>query len=171
MERKSVKRVLGVLVTLFLVAGLVVGCTGGTKPEQGQQEQKKIGLVISTLNNPFFVTLRDGAQQKADELGYELIVLDSQNDSSKEYSNVQDILQQGISLLLINPVDSDAVAQFFLIVVGVQIAGNHIAGYPPRNTNFKIQVLSALRCHLNSDIAVPRILSGLFQQHFLAGHS
>ncbi|NLG95641.1 MAG: ribose ABC transporter substrate-binding protein RbsB, partial [Acetomicrobium flavidum] len=110
MERKSVKRVLGVLVTLFLVAGLVVGCTGGTKPEQGQQEQKKIGLVISTLNNPFFVTLRDGAQQKADELGYELVVLDSQNDSSKEYSNVQDILQQGISLLLINPVDSDAVA-------------------------------------------------------------
>jgi len=83
MERKSVKRVLGVLVTLFLVAGLVVGCTGGTKPEQGQQEQKKIGLVISTLNNPFFVTLRDGAQQKADELGYELVVLDSQNDSSK----------------------------------------------------------------------------------------
>lgn len=110
MERKSVKRVLGVLATLFLVAGLVVGCTGGTKPEQGQQEQKKIGLVISTLNNPFFVTLRDGAQQKADELGYELVVLDSQNDSSKEYSNVQDILQQGISLLLINPVDSDAVA-------------------------------------------------------------
>jgi len=85
MERKSVKRVLGVLVTLFLVAGLVVGCTGGTTPEQGQQEQKKIGLVISTLNNPFFVTLRDGAQQKADELGYELVVLDSQNDSSKEY--------------------------------------------------------------------------------------
>jgi len=110
MERKSVKRLLGVLVTLFLVAGLVVGCTGGTTPEQGQQEQKKIGLVISTLNNPFFVTLRDGAQQKDDELGYELVVLDSQNDSSKEYSNVQDILQQGISLLLIKPVDSDAVA-------------------------------------------------------------
>lgn len=108
MERKSVKRVLGVLVSLFLVAVLVVGCTGGTTPEQGQQE--KIGLVISTLDNPFFVTLRDGAQQKADELGYELIVLDSQNDSAKEYSNVQDVLQQGISLLLINPVDSDAVA-------------------------------------------------------------
>lgn len=109
MERKSVKRVLGVLVSLFLVAVLVVGCTGGTTPEQGQPE-KKIGLVISTLDNPFFVTLRDGAQQKADELGYELIVLDSQNDSAKEYSNVQDVLQQGISLLLINPVDSDAVA-------------------------------------------------------------
>jgi len=108
------KRLVSTLLILFLALGVMTGCgtsqTQNEQPSQGQKtEEKKIGLVVSTLNNPFFVTLRDGAQKKADELGYKLVVLDSQNDSSKELSNVQDILQQGISLLMINPVDSDAV--------------------------------------------------------------
>nr|2IOY_A Chain A, Periplasmic sugar-binding protein [Caldanaerobacter subterraneus subsp. tengcongensis]2IOY_B Chain B, Periplasmic sugar-binding protein [Caldanaerobacter subterraneus subsp. tengcongensis] len=70
---------------------------------------KTIGLVISTLNNPFFVTLKNGAEEKAKELGYKIIVEDSQNDSSKELSNVEDLIQQKVDVLLINPVDSDAV--------------------------------------------------------------
>ena len=71
---------------------------------------EKIGLVVSTQNNPFFVTLKEGAVQKANELGYELIVLDSQNDPSKELGNVEDLLVKGVDVLLINPTDSDAVA-------------------------------------------------------------
>ena len=70
---------------------------------------EKIGLVVSTQNNPFFVTLKEGAVQKANELGYELIVLDSQNDPSKELGNVEDLLVKGVNVLLINPTDSDAV--------------------------------------------------------------
>ena len=50
---------------------------------------EKIGLVVSTQNNPFFVTLKEGAEAKAKELGHELIVLDSQNDPSKELGNVE----------------------------------------------------------------------------------
>lgn len=71
---------------------------------------EKIGLVVSTQNNPFFVTLKEGAEAKAKELGYELIVLDSQNDPSKELGNVEDLLIRGVDVLLINPTDSDAVA-------------------------------------------------------------
>ncbi|GAB6108701.1 hypothetical protein JCM19376_26570 [Fusibacter bizertensis] len=70
---------------------------------------KKIGLVISTLNNPFFVTLKEGAEEKANEMGAELTVLDSQNDPSKELSNVEDLITQGVDMILINPTDSDAV--------------------------------------------------------------
>lgn len=32
-----------------------------------------IALVVSTLNNPFFVSLKDGAQKEADKLGYNLV--------------------------------------------------------------------------------------------------
>lgn len=71
---------------------------------------EKIGLVVSTQNNPFFVTLKEGAESKAKELGHELIVLDSQNDPSKELGNVEDLLIRGVDVLLINPTDSDAVA-------------------------------------------------------------
>ncbi|NCD33742.1 MAG: ribose ABC transporter substrate-binding protein RbsB [Spartobacteria bacterium] len=68
-----------------------------------------VGLVISTLNNPFFVTLKDGAVEKAQTLGMDLTVLDSQNDPAKEISNVEDLISRGVDVILINPADSDAV--------------------------------------------------------------
>lgn len=71
--------------------------------------EDSMALVLSTLNNPFFVTLKEGAEKKASDLGYDLIVLDSQNDPAKELSNVEDVLNKNIKLLMINPADSDAV--------------------------------------------------------------
>lgn len=68
-----------------------------------------IALVVSTLNNPFFVSMKDGAQQEANKLGYNLVVLDSQNNPAKELANVQDLMVRAPKLLLINPTDSDAV--------------------------------------------------------------
>ncbi|PRY20951.1 ribose-binding protein [Aliiruegeria haliotis] len=68
-----------------------------------------LALVVSTLNNPFFVTLKEGAEGKASELGYELLVLDSQNDPAKELAAVEDVLNKDVKLLMINPTDSDAV--------------------------------------------------------------
>lgn len=85
---------------------LLMGCSiGGVA-----SAKETIALAVSTLDNPFFVTLKDGAQQKADELGYNLLVLDSQNDPAKELANVEDILVRGAKVLLINPTDSEAVA-------------------------------------------------------------
>ncbi|MDD7544656.1 ribose ABC transporter substrate-binding protein RbsB [Actinobacillus porcinus] len=71
--------------------------------------KETIALTVSTLDNPFFVSLKDGAQKKADELGYKLVVLDSQNDPAKELSNVEDLTVRGAKVLLINPTDSAAV--------------------------------------------------------------
>ena len=73
------------------------------------QAQDTLALVVSTLNNPFFVTLKEGAEAKAGELGYKLLVLDSQNDPAKELANVEDVLNKNIALMMINPTDSDAV--------------------------------------------------------------
>ncbi len=72
-------------------------------------EAAKVGLVVSTQDNPFFVTLKEGAVSKAKEMGHEIVILDSQNDPSKELGNVEDLLIKGIDVLLINPTDSDAV--------------------------------------------------------------
>lgn len=35
-----------------------------------------IALVVPTLNTPFFVSMKEGAQQEANMLGYNLVVLD-----------------------------------------------------------------------------------------------
>ncbi|SFN69573.1 ribose-binding protein [Xenorhabdus japonica] len=53
--------------------------------------------------------MKDSTQKEADKLGYNLIVLDSQDNPAKELANVQDLTVRGIKLMLINPTDSDAV--------------------------------------------------------------
>ncbi len=69
----------------------------------------KLGLSLSTLNNPFFVTLKDGAEAAAKAAGVELIVVDAQDDPAKEATNIEDLIQRGVSALLINPTDADAI--------------------------------------------------------------
>ncbi|MGC3874683.1 ribose ABC transporter substrate-binding protein RbsB [Halomonas sp. GXIMD04776] len=91
------------LLASAVAAGLGIGTTGTAMAD-------KIALVISTLNNPFFVTLQEGAQKKAEELGHELIVLDSGNDAARELSNIEDALSRDVDLLMMNPTDSDAAA-------------------------------------------------------------
>ncbi|NHB88838.1 ribose ABC transporter substrate-binding protein RbsB [Photorhabdus tasmaniensis] len=80
-----------------------------------------IALVISTLNNPFFVAMKESAQKEADKLGYNLIVLDSQDNPAKELANVQDLTVRGTKLMLINPTDSDAVGNAIIIANNAKI--------------------------------------------------
>ncbi|HML37312.1 MAG TPA: ribose ABC transporter substrate-binding protein RbsB [Bacillota bacterium] len=99
-----------VLVLVLIMAVGMFACGGNTEEKTpAGDEGATIGLVVSTLNNPFFVDLKDGAQAKADELGATLVVLDSQDDSATEMSNVEDLITQGVDLIMINPTDSDAV--------------------------------------------------------------
>ena len=75
------------------------------------ETQDSVGLVISTLNNPFFVALKEGAEAEAEKQSISLIVLDSQNDPAKELSNVEDLISRQVRILLLNPADSDAAAR------------------------------------------------------------
>jgi ribose transport system substrate-binding protein len=68
-----------------------------------------IGLSVSTLNNPFFVDLRDGAQRMATELGLELLVTDAQDSVSTQINDIEDLVQRGVAVLIVNPTDSAAV--------------------------------------------------------------
>ncbi|MGX1982252.1 ribose-binding protein [Thermolongibacillus altinsuensis] len=111
------KKLGSILMVLMLgLSVLLVGCSleGGTKTTSGDQAKKKegdmkIGLSISTLNNPFFVTLKEGAEKAAKEANVELTVVDAQNDSAKQISDIEDLIQQGVDLILVNPTDSSAI--------------------------------------------------------------
>lgn len=92
------------------LATLISAALLSTTVSVAAHAQDTMAIVLSTLNNPFFVTMKDGAKAKAKELGYNLIVLDSQNDPSKELSNVEDLTVRGVKAILINPTDSDAVS-------------------------------------------------------------
>ena len=72
-------------------------------------EPVKIGLSMNTLNNPFFVTVVEGANAKAKELGVRLIVVDAQNDPGKEITNIENLIMQKVDVLILDPSDSDSI--------------------------------------------------------------
>ena len=69
-----------------------------------------VGMSVSTLNNPFFVSLSEGAQEAAKEKDVQLIVVDAGDDAAKQTNDIEDLISKNISVLIVNPVDSDAVA-------------------------------------------------------------
>lgn len=90
-----------IMLSLILISGIFNGAV--------QAQDLKIGLSVSTQNNPFFVSLKEGAQQKAEEIGANLIVADAQNNASNQMSSVENLIVRQVDVLIINPVDSDAV--------------------------------------------------------------
>jgi len=117
---KSGKKLLGGILAMTMAATLF-GCSveggspAGSGSSSGSGDGKasgsgSIGLAVSTQNNPFFVTLSEGAKAKATELGVELIVVDAGDDPAKQTNDIDDLISKNISVLIVNPVDSDAVA-------------------------------------------------------------
>jgi ribose transport system substrate-binding protein len=102
------------LMLAFVTACSMESPAGNSDSESGSNDsgdgEYTIGFSISTLNNPFFVTLQEGADAKAEELGVHLVVLDAQDDDAKQVSDVEDLVQRGVDIILINPTDSASVA-------------------------------------------------------------
>ena len=113
------------IISLLLVIAMVFcfAACGNTAEEGTDAEAVSVGIAVSTLNNPFFVDLVQGAQDKADELGIALQVADAGDDSAKQASDIEDLVSSGIQVLIVNPCDSDAVAPAVesAIEAGVQV--------------------------------------------------
>lgn len=90
-----------IALTLGAAALVATGCSG-----TGASGDITIGLAVSTLNNPFFVELQQGAQEMADKLGAKLTVVDAQNDATNQVNQVQTLVTQGVKAIILNPVDS-----------------------------------------------------------------
>lgn len=90
-----------IALTLGAAALVATGCSG-----TGASGDITIGLAVSTLNNPFFVELQQGAQEMADRLGAKLTVVDAQNDATNQVNQVQTLVTQGVKAIILNPVDS-----------------------------------------------------------------
>lgn len=109
-----------VILTILLPILLLVGCgpafsleaPGGAEEivvENMEPAEITVGLSVSTLSNPFFVSLEEGVNTLAIENGTQVISVDAQDDSAKQSNDVDDLIQQGVDVLLINPVDSAAI--------------------------------------------------------------
>lgn len=89
--------------------GIVIDGEGGSTGSKASGASGAIGLSISTQNNPFFVTLAEGAKKAAKRAGVPLTVVDASDDATKQVSDIEDLVSKNVSVLIVNPVDSDAV--------------------------------------------------------------
>ncbi|MBT2617302.1 MULTISPECIES: ribose ABC transporter substrate-binding protein RbsB [unclassified Bacillus (in: firmicutes)] len=106
------------IVSIIMVLSLMVlaacsmdsGLTDDKKEKKDSMKDVKVGVSISTLNNPFFVSLKDGIEKEAKEKGMKVTVVDAQDDTAKQISGIEDLILQKVDVLLVNPTDSSAIS-------------------------------------------------------------
>ncbi|MFJ5519846.1 ABC transporter permease/substrate-binding protein [Streptomyces griseoluteus] len=91
-----------------VVTVAVVGATSFLHSGSASTANPKMGLSLSTLNNPFFVQIRSGAEAEAKKRGVDLTVTDAQNDASQQANQLQNFTSSKLGAIIVNPVDSDA---------------------------------------------------------------
>ncbi|QDV25207.1 D-ribose ABC transporter substrate-binding protein [Aureliella helgolandensis] len=100
-QNRSILRCISPLAWLLLIA--MIGCSSPVS----KSEKPRIAVIISTLNNPWFVVLGETARDRAAELGYEATLFDSQNDTAKESAHFDNAIAAGYAAIVFNPTDAD----------------------------------------------------------------
>ncbi|MER7199251.1 transporter [Streptomyces sp. CB01635] len=101
--KQAAQYVIAAVVAAAIIGGISLWNNGSSG------KSTKLGLSVSTLNNPFFVQMKAGAQAEAKKEGVKLTVTDAQNDASQQANQLQNFTSEGMSSVIVNPVDSDAV--------------------------------------------------------------
>lgn len=103
------------LVAVLTLSLVLMGC--GTQSTDNKNagtptvKKLKVGLSQNTLDNPFFVAVKEGAVAQAKAAGIDLILTDAQNNPAKQLSDIENLIQQKPDVLIIDPADSDAVVE------------------------------------------------------------
>lgn len=106
------KKILVFLLCAVLCMVILAGCnskktTSGTN--SSSKESYTIGFAVSTLANEFFVIMNDAGQSYAKENGVEMVTLDAQDSTETQAAQVEDLITRHVNLIILNPVDSDAI--------------------------------------------------------------
>lgn len=109
MKTHTLSAAAGAAALALVLAGCGSSGDNSSSDSSSSDQGGTIGLSLSTLSNPFFVAVRDGAQQEAEAKGYDLTVSDAQNDAATQANAVQNFLTQQVDAIIVNPTDSDAI--------------------------------------------------------------
>jgi len=105
---KLLKRGMAGSLGLLMVALTLSGCGTSTNSTKASAS-KQVDMIISTFNNPFFVSVKNGAENEAKKLGYTLVVQNANNDSPTELNLAQTDIEEKPAALILDPVDSNAI--------------------------------------------------------------
>jgi len=91
-----VRSFLAVLGALLVIASSVAAAP----------EQVTIGFTVWNLQVLFFNQQLDGIRQAAEENNVEVVAIDCHNDLTRQVSSIEDLVQQGVDAIIVNPVDA-----------------------------------------------------------------
>jgi ribose transport system substrate-binding protein len=117
-----VKKINMLAIGAVTVGVLITGCgttnntntsspnTSGNATTSSNSGGKTIGFANSTLNNPYFVAMQSGVKQEAQKDGLKVVYDNANNDAPTQLNQVEDLIQQHVSVILLNPVDSQSLS-------------------------------------------------------------
>jgi ribose transport system substrate-binding protein len=101
---KTLCLICAVLACLALVAAS--GCSRASSPAGGKRNTIKIGVAFQEMDNPYFVTMKKAVDEAITNLDAEVYYTDARHDVTRQTSDIEDLIQKKIDILLINPTDS-----------------------------------------------------------------
>lgn len=108
--RRNIRR-FGLACLLLCAALLMVVCIQGDFIEliRVPTRQRLIGATYTTLSDPFYEVINDEIQMQVKSQGDLLLVRDPGLDQERQNQEIEDMLREGIQLLILNPVDYEGV--------------------------------------------------------------
>lgn len=94
---------------LALLVALTAGCSRQNASATASAPQAKplrIGISFQELDNPYFAAMKEAFDEATRSLGAETRITDARHDLTKQINDVEDLVQQGIDILILNPTDS-----------------------------------------------------------------
>jgi ribose transport system substrate-binding protein len=92
-----------IITILLSICALLPAIPGGAAPAK-----KKIGFSVYDMQYGFFQDMEKGTREAAEAAGYDYVLVDQKSSESTMVSATQDLLDQGISALIISPFKPDA---------------------------------------------------------------
>ena len=100
------------LAALPIVLSTVVAACNRQPPGGGASGRPRVAFVMKTLNHPFFLDMKRGAEESASKLGIELVVQAAERelDVEKQTQIIENVIQTGVRALCVTPSGSKEVA-------------------------------------------------------------
>lgn len=108
MNHQKTLKIMSILVLIAFFASLIAGCaqsatqapTEEMKEEAAPAKKWKIGYIAAGTEN-YYVCQESGIKKKANELGVELLTLNSGGKADKEIANMEDMISKKVDMILI----------------------------------------------------------------------
>jgi D-xylose transport system substrate-binding protein len=125
----------------LLKAALIMGLGITAPTTMGANQEIKIGVSLPTQAEEHWVRDKKAMEEKAKQLGVDLKVQITNNDSARQTSQVENLLSQGIQVLIIAPHDSESARG---IVEKAKKMGVKVIAYDRLITNADIDLYLAI---------------------------